>query len=49
LANGETSMSGPYQIEYAEEAITDIHALRVFDQRRVVEGIETHLTHQPKR
>jgi mRNA-degrading endonuclease RelE of RelBE toxin-antitoxin system len=41
-------MSQPYEIHYADEAVNDIRELRAFDQRKIVEGIETHLTHQPK-
>jgi mRNA-degrading endonuclease RelE of RelBE toxin-antitoxin system len=42
------AMSLPYDIQYANEARDDIRALRAFDQRKVLEGIETHLTFQPK-
>src|SRR5271166_1536767 len=38
----------PYQIRYANEAVEDIRRMRKFDQRKVLEGIEIHLTHQPK-
>jgi len=40
-------MNGPYEIRYAEEAVEDIRTLRAFDQRRVLDGIEQHLAHQP--
>jgi mRNA-degrading endonuclease RelE of RelBE toxin-antitoxin system len=40
--------SNPYDIEYAVEAVDDLRAMRPFDQRAVLEGIETHLLHQPK-
>ncbi len=40
--------SGPYEIRYANEAAQDIRGLRKFDQRKVIDGIETHLTHQPR-
>jgi mRNA-degrading endonuclease RelE of RelBE toxin-antitoxin system len=40
-------MSGPYEICYAEQAADDIRRLRVFDQRKVIDGIEQYLTHQP--
>jgi mRNA-degrading endonuclease RelE of RelBE toxin-antitoxin system len=37
-----------YAIRYAPEAVADIRALRAFDQRKVVEGIERYLPFQPK-
>ena len=41
-------MSEPYEIRYADEAFADIRGLRTFDQRKVMEGIELHLTQQPR-
>ncbi len=41
-------MGEPYDIDYAAEASVDIRALRVFDQRKILDGIEAHLTYQPK-
>jgi mRNA interferase RelE/StbE len=41
-------MSQPYEIRYAAEAVADIRALRVFNQRKVLDGIGLHLTYQPK-
>ena len=41
-------MAEPYEIRYANQAVADIKAQRAFDQRKVLEGIEQHLTHQPK-
>ena len=41
-------MSNPYEIDYADEASADIRALRAFDQRKILAGIKTHLTNQPK-
>lgn len=41
-------MSEPYEIRYAEEAVADIRSLRTFDQRKVLDGIELHLSHQPR-
>ena len=38
----------PYKIRYANEAVDDVRGMRKFDQRKVLEGIEIHLTHQPK-
>ena len=40
-------MNNPYEIRYAAEAVTDVRALRAFDQRKVLEGIELHLTSSP--
>lgn len=37
-----------YEILYANEAADDIRALRAFDQRKVLLGIEAHLLYQPK-
>jgi len=34
----------PFQIEYTPEAVTNIEALRAFDQRRILDGINRHLT-----
>jgi mRNA-degrading endonuclease RelE of RelBE toxin-antitoxin system len=42
-------MSEPYAIQYADEAVTDLKALRAFDQRIVIAGIETHLTFEPRK
>lgn len=41
-------MSRPYQIFYAKRAADDVRTLRRFDQRKVMQGIERHLTGQPK-
>ena len=40
--------SEPYEIRYANEAVQDVRGMRKFDQRKVLEGIEIHLTYQPK-
>jgi mRNA interferase RelE/StbE len=40
--------SAPYEIRYASEAVADLRAMRTFDQRIVLNGIELHLLHQPK-
>ena len=42
-------MSEPYEIRYADEAVSDIRMLRAFDQRRILEAIERHLTYEPER
>lgn len=39
--------SQPYEIRYAAEAVADLRAMRPFDRRIVLEGIELHLLHQP--
>jgi mRNA interferase RelE/StbE len=41
-------MSESYEIRYAASAVADVRTLRAFDQRKVLEGIERHLTFQPK-
>src|SRR5437868_11150363 len=41
-------MSEPYEIRYAKEAATDIRVMRAFEQRKVLDGIERHLTYQPR-
>jgi mRNA-degrading endonuclease RelE of RelBE toxin-antitoxin system len=41
-------MSEPYEIQYADEAVSDLRRLRAFDQRRILDGIELHLTNQPR-
>lgn len=38
-----------YDIDYAEEAVADLKALRAYDQRKILAGIETHLRFQPKK
>ncbi len=38
-----------YDIEYAERAIVDLESLRAFDRRRIVEAVQLHLAHEPKR
>jgi mRNA interferase RelE/StbE len=40
--------SEPYEIRYAGEAVADLRGMRPFDRRKVVDGIELHLVHQPK-
>lgn len=37
----------PYDLHYSGLALNDIAALRAFDQRKVIEGIEQHLLHNP--
>jgi mRNA interferase RelE/StbE len=41
-------MSQAFEIRYADEAVNDLRRLRAFDQRRILEGIELHLSFQPK-
>ena len=40
-------MGEGYEIRYAETAVADVRALRAFDQRKVLDGIESFLAHQP--
>jgi mRNA-degrading endonuclease RelE of RelBE toxin-antitoxin system len=42
-------MSDPYEIRYAQAAVEDLKGFRAFDQRQVLDGIVTHLTHEPRR
>ncbi len=41
-------MGEPYEIRYADEAVSDLRSLRPFDQRKVLEGVERHLNFQPR-
>jgi mRNA-degrading endonuclease RelE of RelBE toxin-antitoxin system len=36
-----------YDIAYAEEAVEDVRSLRQFERKKVLDGIETHLRHEP--
>jgi hypothetical protein len=42
-------MAEPYAIQYAEDAVADIKALRAYDRQIIVEGIETHLRFEPRK
>jgi mRNA interferase RelE/StbE len=42
-------MSEPYEIQYAQEAAADLKALRAYDARIVMDGIETHLRFEPRK
>lgn len=37
----------PFIVQYAEEAVRDVAALRPFDQRKVMKAIENFLLHAP--
>ncbi len=37
----------PYEIQYSNDAVEDVRALRAYDQRKIVTAIETHLSHVP--
>jgi mRNA interferase RelE/StbE len=39
--------SAPYKIQYSEEAENDLQSARSFDQKKILEGIETHLRFEP--
>jgi mRNA interferase RelE/StbE len=39
--------SDPYKIVYAREAADELRALRSFDKKKILEGIELHLRHEP--
>jgi mRNA-degrading endonuclease RelE of RelBE toxin-antitoxin system len=36
----------PFVIVYTEKAAGDVSALRPFDQKKVIEGVDTHLSHE---
>jgi len=36
-----------YHVQYSQEAVTDIKALRAFDQRKILDTIERHLFQNP--
>jgi mRNA-degrading endonuclease RelE of RelBE toxin-antitoxin system len=38
-----------YEIEFTPEALEDLKALRKFEQRDVIEGIESQLMHEPRK
>jgi hypothetical protein len=35
--------NGTYEIRYAAEAVNDLHGMRPFNRRQVLDGIELHL------
>jgi mRNA-degrading endonuclease RelE of RelBE toxin-antitoxin system len=41
-------MAEPYDIQYSHEAINDLVAIRAYDQRVIIGGIEQHLLYQPR-
>ncbi|MBY0522511.1 MAG: type II toxin-antitoxin system RelE/ParE family toxin [Gemmataceae bacterium] len=36
-----------FEIQYAKQAVADVHALRPFDQKKVLDAIEIHLLNEP--
>ncbi len=40
-------MSVEYTIQYTDEAVADLKALRAYDQRKVLRHIESHLVFEP--
>jgi len=40
---------GRFAIEYDQQAIAELRALRRFDQVAILDGVERHLTNQPAR
>jgi mRNA-degrading endonuclease RelE of RelBE toxin-antitoxin system len=38
-----------HRIELTPEAVEDLVSLKVFDRRRIVDGVEAQLTHEPTR
>jgi hypothetical protein len=45
---GEIAVSEPFEIRYANEAVANLKAMRVYDQRIILAGIQTHLQYEPK-
>jgi mRNA-degrading endonuclease RelE of RelBE toxin-antitoxin system len=45
----EVGVGEPFEIKYAPEAVADIKSLRAFDQSKVLDGIERHLSLEPKK
>jgi mRNA-degrading endonuclease RelE of RelBE toxin-antitoxin system len=41
-------MAEPYDIRYSQEAVSDLGAVRAYDQRTIIDGIEQHLLYQPR-
>ncbi len=39
--------SDPYQIGFAQEAVDDVRSLRAFERKKILDGIEKHLRHEP--
>ncbi len=42
-------MSEEYAIQYADEAVADLKAIRAYDQRKILSSIESHLIFQPRK
>jgi mRNA-degrading endonuclease RelE of RelBE toxin-antitoxin system len=40
-------MADGYQISYSDEAFADLKALRIYDQRIVLDAIQVHLSFEP--
>ena len=40
-------MSGIFQIEFTVEALEDLQSFRTYEQRQIVQDIETQLSYQP--
>ena len=40
-------MSNPFEIRYTNDATADLKTLRAYDLRKVLDGIEAHLSFQP--
>lgn len=37
----------PFKIVYVEKAREELKLLRAFDQKKIIDGIESHLRHEP--
>ena len=42
-------MAEPFKLRYTEKVLADLGTLRKFDQRRVLDAIVLHLSHEPTR
>jgi len=42
-------LAEPFVIRYSTEAANDIRAMRMFDRRKVLDGISDYLNHEPTR
>jgi mRNA interferase RelE/StbE len=42
-------LAEPFVIRYSTEAANDMRAMRVFDRRKVLDGILDYLSHEPTR
>ncbi|HWE34980.1 MAG TPA: hypothetical protein VG406_00290 [Isosphaeraceae bacterium] len=48
VEGGRSTMSEPYQIQYASDSAEYLRTLRTYDRRRLLEQIQRHLSYQPR-